>query len=57
MEDQLFAGRRYTEQQGWKLLEEHVYTDEALSRRALSGAFYQFIPVEKLTFFEYYKAG
>jgi hypothetical protein len=26
-----FTCRRYAERQGWKLLEEHVYTDEALS--------------------------
>src|SRR5437870_9230987 len=31
IDDQLLACRRYAEQQGWQLLEEHQYVDEALS--------------------------
>ena len=31
IEDQLFACSRYAGQQGWELVKEHIYRDEAVS--------------------------
>jgi DNA invertase Pin-like site-specific DNA recombinase len=37
IEDQIALARRYAEQQGWTVLDEHIYTDPAVSGASLEG--------------------
>jgi site-specific DNA recombinase len=37
IEDQLAVARRYAEERGWKVLQDHIYTDAAVSGASITG--------------------